>query len=281
MKIAFFGTNKLGVDSLKYLIKKGLGVELVVSIKTDDLWYKGVSEEAKRNHIDLYETNSGKDEKLYDILINKGISLIVLCNYPYVLKGKILGNSNLSIINAHASLLPKYRGRAPLNWAMINGESEVGLTVHFVDKTIDTGDIISQKKVKISKDDYIGDVLKKIEKIYPKTVYDAIIRIEKDDLELKKQDKGSYFGKRTPKDGEICLDWSGEKIIRYIKALSHPYPGAFLRINDLKIILWRGFIEKKSKQMDLGVIEKKQDHIKIKCMDSVIKIDEFEIIKES
>jgi len=113
------------------------------------------------------------------------------------------------------------------------------------------------------------------------TVYDAIIRIEKDDLELKKQDKGSYFGKRTPKDGEICLDWSGEKIIRYIKALSHPYPGAFLRINDLKIILWRGFIEKKSKQMDLGVIEKKQDYIKIKCMDSVIKIDEFEIIKES
>jgi len=138
----------------------------------------------------------------------------------------------------HYSLLPERRGGAPLNWALIDGLEESGITLFYMDQGIDTGDIIAQRKFPIKDKDVVNDLLEKIKRIAPSFVleyFDMIIegktpRIKQD------QEKASYTPRRTPKDSEIDFSWSLEKIYNFIRALSPPYPSAFFKSDNKKIV---------------------------------------------
>lgn len=240
MKIAYFGSHDLGVHTLKESLKKGMKISLVISPKIQDPWYRGVKETAESQNIEVLEAISGRDEKVYRRLKEKEIDMVFLVNYPYVISGDLLSDKTIQIFNMHASLLPQYRGRAPLNWAMLCGEKEVGVSLHKVVQGIDAGDILIQQKVPVFQKDYIGDVLNRVKDIYPAILWQAKEMLEEGRVSFLPQGEGSYYGKREKADGEIFLDWSGEKIMRYIKALSKPYPGAFLTWKEERIILWRG-----------------------------------------
>ncbi|RLC07758.1 MAG: bifunctional UDP-glucuronic acid oxidase/UDP-4-amino-4-deoxy-L-arabinose formyltransferase, partial [Deltaproteobacteria bacterium] len=152
----------------------------------------------------------------------------------------ILAIPNAGCLNLHGSLLPAYRGRAPVNWVLVNGETETGVTLHYMTKRPDAGDIVSQKKIVISDDDTALTLHKKtavaasemLDNILPQLKTGTAPRHPQDDT------GASYFGRRSPGDGEI--DWTrpASEIRNLIRAVSHPYPGAFSFVGERKCLFW-------------------------------------------
>lgn len=141
----------------------------------------------------------------------------------------------------HGSYLPAYRGRAPLNWAIINGESYGGVSLHVLEKKFDTGAVVDQEKVDFGENEYVGDIQPRIS--------DAALRVFTRSLEslldgnpkTVPQDlsKASYFGKRTPEDGRIDFSKTAREVFNLIRGVSKPFPGAFTEIDGQKTVIWQ------------------------------------------
>ena len=153
---------------------------------------------------------------------------------------KILAIPPLGCVGIHASLLPKYRGGAPLVWAMIHGERETGVTMFFFEKGMDSGDVIAQNRFRIEQEDTISDVLRKsklaslsiLTEFLPQIASGTAPRIPQD------ESQATYFPQRSPEDGRIDWSWSSEQIRNFIRAQTKPYPGAYTIVNDKKLIIW-------------------------------------------
>lgn len=159
-------------------------------------------------------------------------------NYLFILEADILKRAKLAI-NFHGSLLPKYRGRTPHVWAIINGEKECGITAHLMNTECDDGDIVRQIHVHIDDEDTGADILNKYNALYPELVIGIVRDVESGAITYVKQDKtkATYFGKRTPADGHIEWSWQKERIRNWVRAQAYPYPGAFSYVNGEKVII--------------------------------------------
>ena len=282
MNILFMGGHELGAKTLEHLINNNVNVVGVVVSKNDNDWYRGVDEVADKFNLNLYEEKNINDQNFLNKIKSLNLDLIVCVNFDQILKKDIINLPTIGCINTHASLLPKYRGRAPLNWAMINGEEYSGVTVHFIDEGIDTGDIILQEKIKIDEDYYICDLLNKVKNIYPKIVLDSIKSLECNNLNLIKPDlsKGFYVNKRNKDDGKIDFSKPSKDIMNFIKAISKPYPGAFLYHNNKKIIIWRARLDytilPKYESLDIGTVVFNNSNLLIKLKDAMLIVTDYE-----
>ncbi|WP_419742883.1 methionyl-tRNA formyltransferase [Paraclostridium dentum] len=282
MNILFMGGHELGAKTLEHLINNNINVVGVVVSKNDNDWYRGVDEVAYKFNLNLYEEKNINDQNFLNKIKSLNLDLIVCVNFDQILKKDIINLPTIGCINTHASLLPKYRGRAPLNWAMINGEQYSGVTVHFIDEGIDTGDIILQEKIKIDEDDYISDLLNKVKNTYPKIVLNAIQSLKNNNINLIKPDlsKGFYVNKRTKDDGKIDFSKPSKDIINFIKAISKPYPGAFLYNNNKKIIIWRARLDynisPQYESLDIGTVVFNNSNSLIKLKDAMLIVTDYE-----
>lgn len=282
MNILFMGGHELGAKTLEHLINNNINVVGVVVSKNDNDWYRGVDEVADKFNLNLYEEKNINDQNFLNKIKSLNLDLIVCVNFDQILKKDIINLPNIGCINTHASLLPKYRGRAPLNWAMINGEKYSGVTVHFIDEGIDTGDIILQEKIKIDEDDYICDLLNKVKNTYPKIVLNAIQSLENNNINLIKPDlsKGFYVNKRNKDDGKIDFSKPSKDIMNFIKAISKPYPGAFLYHNNKKIIIWRAHLDynilPQYENLDIGTVVFNNSNLLIKLKDAMLIVTDYE-----
>lgn len=282
MNILFMGGHELGAKTLEHLINNNVNVVGVVVSKNDNDWYRGVDEVADKFNLNLYEEKNINDQNFLNKIKSLNLDLIVCVNFDQILKKDIINLPTIGCINTHASLLPKYRGRAPLNWAMINGEKYSGVTVHFIDEGIDTGDIILQEKIKIDEDDYICDLLNKVKNTYPKIVLNAIQSLENNNINLIKPDlsKGFYVNKRNKDDGKIDFSKPSKDIMNFIKAISKPYPGAFLYHNNKKIIIWRANLDytilPKYESLDIGTVVFNNSNLLIKLKDAMLIVTYYE-----
>ena len=190
--------------------------------------------------------------------------------------------ASLGAVNIHPSLLPKYRGRAAINWAVINGENEFGLSVHFVDAGVDSGDIISQVKIPIDRNDYIGDLLNKSYPIYYDITNSVIKKFINNNVTRMAQiGEFPVYPKRTADDGKINWNKPGHEIINLIRAVSKPYPGAFSFLNGSKFLIWKAisYLNEECYQAPIGSVISKNANgsIKIKCLDGFIEVLDFEV----
>jgi methionyl-tRNA formyltransferase len=170
--------------------------------------------------------------------------LIVNVSFHQIYKKDLL--DRVRIVNLHGSLLPKYRGRSVLNWAIINGEKEVGVTAHYVNEQIDEGDIICQERVQVDLNDTALDVYRKSLPLYPKLCLAVIELIEKGETRVMKQDESAkrYWPQRTPKDSELKeLNMPIKSLHDFIRALCDPYPNAFIRVNNKRITFKRSLMK--------------------------------------
>tara|TARA_B110000003_G_scaffold29053_1_gene27412 strand:- start:3048 stop:3908 length:861 start_codon:yes stop_codon:yes gene_type:complete len=180
-----------------------------------------------------------RNNRLYKFIKNISVDIIISINYIFLIEKDIIDHSNKLTFNIHGSLLPKYRGRTPHVWAIINNEKETGITAHKIDEGCDTGDIIDQIVISIDISDTGNDILEKFKKHYFKLVCDIISKFKNNELKFRKQNEkfATFFGKRTPSDGKIDWDWQKERIHNWVRAQTNPYPGAFTFFENNKIII--------------------------------------------
>jgi methionyl-tRNA formyltransferase len=210
--------------------------------------YESLKELALNLKLPLYQPQDIHAPEFIAVIENQlRPDLIVCVSYHTILKEPLLRRYPNRIINAHLAPLPHYRGRAPLNWAIINGEDHTAVTVHFIDEGIDTGPIIVQEKIPITEDDRAIDVLLRALPYFPKLVLQAIDLIESGKVQPHPQSlyEGSYFPKRTPEDGLINWEHMNTRDIHnMIRALADPYPGAFCYHNGRKVVFQRSRLPK-------------------------------------
>jgi methionyl-tRNA formyltransferase len=175
----------------------------------------------------------------YEFIKNIKVDVITSINYLFLIEKDVFNHSNKVTFNVHGSLLPKFRGRTPHVWAIIKGEKKTGITAHLIDSGCDTGDIIDQIEISIEYNDTGGIILEKYSKEYYPLIKKVLDKIKLNQLDVTKQieNNASYFGKRTPIDGEISWFWSAEVIRNWVRAQADPYPGAFTFYNCQKIII--------------------------------------------
>lgn len=273
MKILYMGDGEWGKLSLSKLLQNNCEIVGVVlrTNPSDENLYKL----AKKNNLPIYQPKNINSDIFYNKVKELNPDLIISMSYDQIIKEKLINYPPNGIINVHAGLLPYYRGRSPINWALINGEDYIGLTVHYIDKTIDTGDIILQRKIKINADDDYKSILKKTQKLAPELLFQAVVLIENDAVVLKENnpDKGFYLPKRTEGDEIINWSWSSKRIHNFIRALVPPGPCARTYLDGQEIkILKSKLIDKPNFVGNCGQILENNNGIIVKTGDSVIKI---------
>ncbi|MGR3811426.1 methionyl-tRNA formyltransferase [Jiulongibacter sp. NS-SX5] len=229
MKLGVLVSGNLGFEVLKFIYP----IHRIVCVFTDSKSTGIVSWTNKRN-IPCFVGNprNGKAKQFLDSInaeFANEIEVLVSVNYLFLLEKDMIEIPHFGAINVHGSLLPKYRGRTPHIWAIINGETETGISVHLIQEECDTGPILNQVKVPIGHNDTGADILNKFNKLYPELVLDALKKIESKTYTLVNQDENlaTFFGKRSPSDGRIIWDWHRERIRNWVRAQADPYPGAF------------------------------------------------------
>jgi len=259
MRIIYMGNNIRGETCLKTLLDAGEEVIAVVAhpdvdSRSGELTVVGI---AREKNIPVFQPVDVNDDKFVEKVIGMAPDLAVMAGYNQILEKKFINIPPKGCINLHGGKLPDYRGAAPLNWAMINGETLFGLSIIYVDEGIDSGDIINQREFMVTKKDTIADVLKKSLDIFPEMLMETLEEIKSGNVKRKKQDlsKGKYYPRRSPEDGLIkwaCM--TAEEIFNLIRALAPPYPCAFTFHNDRKLYCLQSEISNANTDSEPGQI---------------------------
>jgi methionyl-tRNA formyltransferase len=232
MKLSLLISGSLGYENLRTLYKTN-GVIFVATDSKSDL----IIEFANKNNVPLFIGNP-RNGKLYEFASKFENDVLFSINYLYLLEKDVIDLFRYPI-NFHGSLLPKYRGRTPHVWAIINNERQCGITAHYIDSGCDTGDIVLQKAIEIFDEDTGNDLLLRYIDNYPLIVSGVLTLIENDKVFRIEQNSklATHFGKRTPDDGEIDWNWQKERIRNWIRAQAYPYPGAFTFADKQKVVI--------------------------------------------
>lgn len=235
MRIGLLVSGELGFIVLTQLISK-YKIEFVL---TDNKSVQ-IVEFCSTSRIQYFIGNP-RNGNTNTFIANKQIDLIISVNYLYIIDKDLIDLPKILAFNIHGSLLPKYRGRTPHVWSIINNEKYVGITAHIIDEGCDTGDVIDQIKIKITKNDTGYSILKKYHQLYLPLIESVIYKIKNNTVALLKQNdkEATYFGRRTPDDGKINWNWQKERIYNWVRAQSNPYPGAFSFYQGNKLIIDR------------------------------------------
>lgn len=200
--------------------------------------FEQIISSCKSNKIPYHIANT--TNSLKETLLQICPKIVFVAGWYKILSQDILDIPQQGVVGIHFSLLPKYRGGAPVVWSILNGEKETGFSLFKFDSGIDDGPIYDQKAVSIEENDYIDDVLCKIEELATKSLRQNFKKILQGDLRPKPQaGTPTYAAQRTEDDGKIDWHFSQEKIFDFIRAQSHPYPGAYTYINNNKIYIYK------------------------------------------
>ena len=234
MRIGLLMSGKLGYNTLLSCLDF-VTPEFIATDRNSD----EIIDYARKNSLPLFMGNP-RQGKLIAFLKHGDYSssLLLSINYVFLLEWDVISRFKLAV-NLHGSLLPKYRGRAPHIWAIINNEKEAGLTLHKIDTGCDTGEIILQEKIDIDESDTGADIVRKYEKMYPQLIKTFITQVRENSISetIQDEDKATFFSKRNPDDGLINWNWHKERIRNWVRALADPYPGAFSFMNGKKVVI--------------------------------------------
>ncbi len=243
MRIVALAYHNIGYRCLEVLIG---GNQNVVAVFThqdapgENIWFDSVADLSRAHQIPCYFPDNINDSQWIDLLKNLKPDLIFSFYFRQMVSKNILNIPRHGAINLHGSYLPKYRGRCPVNWVLVNGEKETGVTLHYMVESPDAGDIIAQAKVPIDFEDTALTLFQKMERAAASLLGEALPLIVSGTNPRIPQDlsKGSYFGGRRPEDGQINWTRGNVEIYNLIRAVTRPYPGAFAYLDRKKIVIW-------------------------------------------
>ena len=236
-----------------------------------------VGQYAKDNKIRLIEPNDLNGTEFKQQLINLDADLFVVVAYR-ILPKEIIKIPTYGSINLHASLLPKYRGAAPIQWALMNGDDSTGVTIFQIDKKMDTGDILFQKQIEILKDDNMLSLGNRLCKYGAGFIVDTIDKIDKGSVRRIKQDQESvsFAPKINKKMLLINWNWDSKKIHNWVRGLS-PYPGMYTLLNGKSMRIYNTFVKNSSICKPGEIVEVNQDSILIGTGKNLIGVLEVQL----
>jgi len=242
--IVLFGYSDVGYVCLDLLLEKGHDVRLVVTHEDDPgeaKWFRSVGQRARAAGIETLTAEIKDGPAVEERIASIAPDLIVSCYYRRMIPSRVLGLARRGAVNMHGSLLPRYRGRAPVNWAVLNGETQVGVTLHHMVKRADAGDIVDAEAVPVGPEETAYEATTKVveaARIVLARQIDGLLagtapRIVQD------ESKATYFGGRKPEDGRIDWNWPAARIVNLVRAVAEPFPGAFSDVAGQRLFVWR------------------------------------------
>ena len=244
MNIVLVAGKRHGVESLKELIALKHRILAVFGRKEDPHehidYFAQLQGIAKARDIPFYSDQNLNTPRCRALLRHLQPELMIVIKWRTMISNEIYSIPSKGCVILHDSLLPRYRGFAPANWALINGESDAGATLFFVAQEVDSGPIIGQERIAISLEDTIRDVEERLVRSYVKLLRENLPALKRGTVETVPQDEtqATYACLRTPEDGRI--DWArcALEIHNLIRALTSPYPGAYAYLGGQKVIIW-------------------------------------------
>jgi UDP-4-amino-4-deoxy-L-arabinose formyltransferase/UDP-glucuronic acid dehydrogenase (UDP-4-keto-hexauronic acid decarboxylating) len=243
MKAVVVAYHNMGCAGIRALQHGGLEIQAIFT-HTDDpaesIWFDSVAELALELDIPVYAPDDINHPKWVEKIRSLQPDFLFSFYYRDLLKQKILDIPRMGCLNLHGSLLPRYRGRAPINWALVNGESETGVTLHYMEATADTGDIVCQRVVPVTGDDTATTLNARMVRAAGEMLdeYLPLLIAGSAPREPQNHSEATYFGRRTPADGRIDWNRSSHDIYNLIRAVTRPYPGAFTFRGHTKLTIW-------------------------------------------
>ena len=235
------GYSEVGYRCLKVLIERGVSIPLVLTHRDsadEQQWYGSVAGLAAQNGLAV-ETPSDPNAPPWPARIGELAPHYLLCfYYRHMLGAQLLAAPRWAALNMHGSLLPRYRGRAPVNWAILNGESRTGATLHYMVAKPDAGPIVGQEAVAIGVNDTALTVSVNVAAAAARLLDRLLPLLAAGPPAGKPMDlaQGSYFGGRRPEDGRINWSWPAKRIHDLIRAVAPPFPGAFTEVAGQRIV---------------------------------------------
>ena len=239
-----FAYHDVGVRCLSVLLAHNIDVRLVLTHDdnpNENIWLGSVEKLAHRHGLAVIKP---ADPNVPEVLARVRAAqpdFLFSCYYRSMLGGTLLSVPKRAALNMHGSLLPRYRGRVPVNWAILNGETETGATLHHMTVKPDAGDIVDREAVPILPDDTALDVFRKVSVAAELCLYRAVPLLVNGTANAEQQDLslGSYYGGRTAADGLINWSQSAQQIHNLVRAVAPPYPGATAMVGERSMRLLR------------------------------------------
>ncbi|ANY09639.1 methionyl-tRNA formyltransferase [Pseudonocardia sp. HH130630-07] len=234
MRVVLFGYQKWGTRLLADLLDSRHEVVLVVSHPDNGEWSPHIFDEpldalAAEHGIPVVYREKAVDDELVETITRSGAEIGVACNWRTWISPAVFSAPPRGTVNTHDSLLPRYAGFSPLNWALINGESQVGITAHWMDADLDRGPIICQRTVPVTPTDTTEDLFHRTVRLFGPLALEAFDRAEHGPHEWLTQDPAhaSFFHKRADEDNRIPWDRPAADLVNLVRAQTGPYPNAW------------------------------------------------------
>lgn len=285
MKIVFMGTPDIAVPCLQKIIDEKYEILGVVTQpdkpkgRGKKLGMSPVKELAIENNIPVYQPVKARDKEFIDKIKSLNPDVIVVVAFGQILPKEILEIPKLGCINVHVSLLPKYRGAAPINWVIINGEEKTGVTTMYMDEGLDTGDMILKTEVNLDENITAGELHDKMMNIGAETLKETLRLIEEGNAprEVQNHEEFSYAPIMNKSLGNIDFSKSAREIHDLVRGVN-PWPSAYTTYNDVIMKVWKTKVLDEKSTKDVGtIIDVSKDGIKVSTIDNVLLIEEIQM----
>jgi methionyl-tRNA formyltransferase len=278
-----FAYHDVGCRCLKVLLDQGVAVPLVVTHRDDpgeNVWFGNVATLSRERGIETLAPGDPNSADLVEKVRRLRPDFLFSFYYRLMLKAPLLAAPGSGAFNMHGSLLPKYRGRAPVNWAVLRGETETGATLHEMTEKPDAGRIVDQEAVPILPDDLAVDVFGKVTGAAERVLARSLPALIDGSAVLRPQDlsRGGYFGGRRPEDGRIDWGRPAKEIHDLVRAVAPPYPGAFTDFDGKLLKVLRTRLLGKRNPPSPARLYAENGHCYAACADGgVIELAELEL----
>jgi methionyl-tRNA formyltransferase len=285
-RIVVFAYSDVGHVCTKLLLDRGTNVVAIYTHAdnpSEKIWFPSVPKLAKANHVLTHLDADLKNPGDFEALKKLKPDLILSFYYRNMIPAAVLSLPKLGAYNMHGSFLPKFRGRAPVNWAVLSGEKQTGATLHVMVEKPDAGDIVDQEAVPIGPDDTTAIVQARVTEAAAHVLARQIDNLIAGKTPRRPQDQSqaTYFGRRRPEDGRIDWSWSAERVHNLVRAVTKPYPGAYAEIEGGEcLLIWKTRLTGKkvtSGPLNVGQLRREGANTLVTCGDGIeIEILEME-----
>jgi methionyl-tRNA formyltransferase len=242
-RVLVFAYHDVGYECLALLLARSVDVVTVFTHEDDpgeEIWFKSVMQLARARGVVVHAPRTINTPEWIARIEALRPDLVFSFYYRQLIPTEILEGASLGAYNMHGSLLPKYRGRAPVNWAVLRGECETGATLHVMVRRPDAGDIVDQEHVPIGPEETAREVFSKVTAAARTVLARQLDNLLAGRAPRRPQDEAqaTYFGGRRPEDGRIDWRLAAPAVFNLVRAVTHPYPGAFTDVDGRRLIIW-------------------------------------------